>query len=897
MARPRQPLPERAVRLVGTTLNNKYQIKGVLGCGGMATVYLGVHRNGNKVAIKLLREELSLREDIRARFVREGYVANAVGHPGAVRILDDDIAESGAAFLVMELLEGETLSERRRRLGGRRPCREVLALGHQLLDVLTAAHARGIVHRDIKPENLFLTTSRTLKVLDFGIARILDDPSGASATMTGTRLGTPAFMPPEQALGRAKEVDGRSDIWSSGATLFTLLSGETVHLGETPEEIAIRSATQPARSLAGALPDVPPAVAALVDRALAFSRDERWQNARAMQEALEHAYEELYGEPVDPSAIAMLPEPLERITPVETPRSSVATENADTPVAPTEQPTGTTLELTPPETRDSISPAPPSEPAPPPRRIKRSTLLAFGLGLVSLLGGLGLWAADSRERPASPPPVAKGCTQNRACVAENGGHPAICRKDDGVCVPLETSDCKVLAEPGDIENDATVWIGAMFPFRHPNPTHYGPRSANAVNLARIDFAETTGGLPPLGPDKAKRPIAVVLCDDQEHAHRVARHLVNEVRVPAILGFARSKEVLELSQELFLPKRVFALAANTASTIRDIPRAAKGEPRLVWRVTTSVDVAAPAVSELLHQRIEPELHGSPGLLGPSQPIRLAVVRANGAAGQDFADLLVSRLQWNGRSVVENGDNFRQIIASGRVVDDLADNSDLAENRRIAAEIAVYQPHIVISASSEGRFIPATEEAWPARARFRPRYLLPIGTFPPDLMMLVRKTPELRRRILAINTLDNTEVNDKYLVHYNERFSPPMGNNSFTNAPYDAFYVFAYAAASLGDRPITGLSLASSIPRLLPPGEPIDVGPGGIYPAFYALASGKNIDLQGSMTTLDFDLETGDAAVDTAIFCLVDAPADKPLVVESGLVFRARSGKLEGTYHCP
>ena len=302
-----RPLEQRAWARVGTSIRGKYRIVRVLGIGGMATVYAAEHRNGHRVAIKMLHPELSLRSDISARFLREGYVSNRVRHAGAVRVLDDDTAEDGAAFLVMELLDGETLWSMCRRSGGRLPCRDVLALGHQLLDVLAAAHAAGVVHRDIKPENLFLTTERVVKVLDFGIARIEDD--GARATATGARLGTPAFMPPELALGRTAEIDARTDLWSTGATLFQLLSGRIVHEAPAAAEIIVRAATVAARSLATVAPDVPAPVVALVDRALAFARDDRWVSARAMAQAIEEAYAVSYGAPIAPTSLTVLPEP------------------------------------------------------------------------------------------------------------------------------------------------------------------------------------------------------------------------------------------------------------------------------------------------------------------------------------------------------------------------------------------------------------------------------------------------------------------------------------------------------------------------------------------------------------------------------------------------------------
>ena len=279
-------LAARARLRVGTTVKGKYRIDGVLGVGGTAAVYAATHRNRNRVAVKVLHRELALDAALRARFVREGYVANTVEHRGTVRVLDDDVNDDGSVFLVMELLEGETIGARWERCGRVLGAKEVATITRDLLDVLAAAHAKGIVHRDLKPENLFLTSDGTLKVLDFGIARLRE--ASPSATRTGFVMGTPAFMPPEQALGRAREVDVLSDIWAAGATAFALLSGRYVHEGETSEEVLIFAATKPAPRVAVIAPSVPPELAEIVDRALAFEKRDRWPSARAMQQALSH---------------------------------------------------------------------------------------------------------------------------------------------------------------------------------------------------------------------------------------------------------------------------------------------------------------------------------------------------------------------------------------------------------------------------------------------------------------------------------------------------------------------------------------------------------------------------------------------------------------------------------
>jgi serine/threonine protein kinase len=289
------PVLHRAQARLGVTLRDKWRLDVLLGVGGAAAVYAATHRNGSRVAVKILHPEMSTNAFVRERFLWEGYVANAVGHEGVVKVIDDDTAEDGSLFLVTELLDGETLEQRRVRLGGRIAQDQVLLVADQLLDVLAAAHAKGVVHRDIKPENLFLTGAGQVKVLDFGIARLREVSTEASLTQTDALVGTPAYMAPEQARGLSDDVDARSDLWSCGAMMFSLLSGRSVHEGHTVNEQIVNAMTQSAPPLASVAPDVGAAVARVVDRALAFSKEMRWRDAGRMQEAVRNAYIELHG--------------------------------------------------------------------------------------------------------------------------------------------------------------------------------------------------------------------------------------------------------------------------------------------------------------------------------------------------------------------------------------------------------------------------------------------------------------------------------------------------------------------------------------------------------------------------------------------------------------------------
>jgi serine/threonine protein kinase len=300
---------KRAAARVGRSIKDKWTLDRLIGVGGMAAVYAATHRNKKQAAIKMLHPELSLDPVVRDRFLREGYASNSVGHSGAVRVDDDDVAEDGCAYIVMELLDGETVEQRWQRKNYRLPPEEVLSLMDQLLDTLNHAHEKGIVHRDIKPENLFLTRDGAVKVLDFGIARLHELTGLVTSTQTGNTMGTPAFMAPEQARARWEDVDARTDLWAVGATMFTLLTGQFVHEGETVNETLAMAVTQPARSLSSLRPDLHPALIALVDRALAYDKAKRWPDATTMQEALRHVYLELQG--VDVSVAPQLEVPIE----------------------------------------------------------------------------------------------------------------------------------------------------------------------------------------------------------------------------------------------------------------------------------------------------------------------------------------------------------------------------------------------------------------------------------------------------------------------------------------------------------------------------------------------------------------------------------------------------------
>jgi serine/threonine protein kinase len=225
--------------MIGQTVGN-YRILKLLGEGGMGAVYLAEHPGiGRKAAVKVLHPGLAQNQEVVTRFFNEARAANAVRHPGIVEIFDFGTLASGATYIIMEFLEGESLAARIRRVG-RLGIGEAVDLASQTADALGAAHGKGIVHRDLKPDNLFLIPDshapgrEAVKVLDFGIAKLsLDASSGSGSvkTRTGTIMGTPVYMSPEQCRG-TKEVDHRTDIYALGVILYEMVCGEPPFVSE-----------------------------------------------------------------------------------------------------------------------------------------------------------------------------------------------------------------------------------------------------------------------------------------------------------------------------------------------------------------------------------------------------------------------------------------------------------------------------------------------------------------------------------------------------------------------------------------------------------------------------------------------------------------------------------------
>jgi eukaryotic-like serine/threonine-protein kinase len=285
------PPPPKVDPYIGVTIDGRYKVESVLGEGGMGVVYAGRHKVIDKrVAIKVLRGDLSRDKEMTDRFLTEARAASSIGHPNIVDVSDFGTLPDGSAYFVMEFLEGKSLAA----VTGEQtpmPTKRLLHIGRQVADALEAAHQKGIIHRDLKPDNIFLGARGSekdfVKILDFGIAKVAT--SGTKLTRAGTVFGTPHYMSPEQAAGAP--VDHRTDIYALGVMLYEMAAGKvpfdadnymgilTQHMYKAP--VPIRALMPPVGE------DVPPGLEAIILKALSKKPEQRYSSMADIAEDLE----------------------------------------------------------------------------------------------------------------------------------------------------------------------------------------------------------------------------------------------------------------------------------------------------------------------------------------------------------------------------------------------------------------------------------------------------------------------------------------------------------------------------------------------------------------------------------------------------------------------------------
>ena len=363
---------------IGRSLGGRYQIEELLGEGGMSSVYKATDPNLRRtVAVKLIHSHLSKDPDFVSRFEEEAAAVAQLKHPNVIQVFDFD-HDAGTYYMVLEYVPGQTLQERLKELaaaGKRLTAKETIGIASGISDALHYAHGRGMIHRDVKPANIILNDRGQPILMDFGIAKII---GGKVHTVTGSIIGTAMYMSPEQASGEA--ADARADIYSLGVVLFEMIGGRPPFEGDSAMTILMKHVNDPVPDVKDLNPDTPPALKAVIDKALEKAPDTRFQTAAEMTAALTEAL----------ARPQVVPATLLEATSLEGEPVQLARTVVEEPLPVEERPGATLLD----------------EPAPAAGAKKRSPLVVVG----GVIGGLLLLAiagialtSQSEDAPADAP--------------------------------------------------------------------------------------------------------------------------------------------------------------------------------------------------------------------------------------------------------------------------------------------------------------------------------------------------------------------------------------------------------------------------------------------------------------------------------------------------------------
>jgi hypothetical protein len=355
-----------------------------------------------------------------------------------------------------------------------------------------------------------------------------------------------------------------------------------------------------------------------------------------------------------------------------------------------------------------------------------------------------------------------------------------------------------------------------------------------------------------------------------------------VHVPAVLlGVTSADEIVEIVSNVFTPARVVSiLPLTTVAYATALPQGPAG--RLVWRTTFSSEQLIAPVAAFVEQVVEPEARRR----APQRNVRVAYVHPKNVSGRMVSDRLTSVLRFNGKSVVDNGDDFREVSF----------DDDDAGRAAALERLASFLPTAVIVYPMRSReaardLVEALEAEWPPTAP-RPTYVFLAG-IPGVLEEFVASSAGRRSRFFGTDLSANGVAYADFTRHYVETFPDTWAPSTI----YDGFYALAYAVHALGDATVTGPSIAGAFGRLRGPGKTFTVGPHAIFAAYAELRAGANIDLEGASSHLELDPATGESTYDIAFLCM--APLDRdagPLEGESGVVFRVSDKRLRGTPSC-
>ncbi len=782
-----------------------------LGRGGVAIVHLARRRvDGERVAVKRLRPELARNVGVRRMFVAEARITACVNHPNVVRVLASGFDAKGVPWIEMEWAAGVSLQTIMDAAPLPRPL--FLWVVGQVLLGLEAAHgardAEGtplhIVHRDVSPHNVLIAQDGSVKVLDFGIAKIRDSQA---ETTTGAIKGKVTYMAPEQVA--QEPVDGRTDVFAVGVIVYQGLTQQRFWRGVPEPEIL-------ARLLRKDLPrvgdDVDAELRPLLAQALAADPNDRFASAEAMRCALNQAGE--HARDVAAHLREFFADELR--------------EQQETSVAAV-----------------SSAPAPSMVSG---ARARRWPPWSFAAGLVALGGVAAVVARVSGDAPSAPSPSVVGTPARVGCEA--CGSEQMCARD-GACVSRVTNGCTLHIPEGAPTGDP-VYLGSLFPLTGPDADAYGRSNARGAELAVREINRYAGGVPAGGG--ARRPLALLSCDDNgPEAEARARFLAD--RVAGVVGFRSSDEALRFSRDIFLPAGVLVISALNASPL--LSQLPAGTPRRFYRTAPSATAFAEPLARIVHDMLAPSVRAR----RPPKPILRVVILRNGdATGVAYADA-VMRAMGNApgievRELGLGGD------ASQRPEGRTALETALATLRATPPDIVVGLGDGLFRS-----VIAPLEASLHGSEAERPLYLGATPWEEDGFASFVLRQPARRKRFYSVSWPTAHRAMGSFIERYREAFGEALIPSTASPAPYDSVYLLAYLSAATGGGRVDGTALAAKVGRVLPSPGAVEraVGPASVLTDLNLLAGGGSVDLQGVVTRFDFDAGTGDSPVDAILQC--------------------------------
>jgi len=511
--------------------------------------------------------------------------------------------------------------------------------------------------------------------------------------------------------------------------------------------------------------------------------------------------------------------------------------------------------------------------------------------------GLGLFASTAAFVPAcasvldtssykiSDDNANAECTVNADCSDKGDNY--ICRKSDGQCVSLVESDCSRVV--GDYQNDNAIIFGSLLPNAGPDQSSGLPLQ-NAIELAIDDF-RSVGSVAPAPGMSERRPLVLVECNDggnEETALRGARHLVETVGVPAIIGAAYSGITISVATQVTIPGETL-LISPSATSVAITTLADNG---LVWRTSPS-DVIQADASVALFPLIEEQLKEQNSI----SRVKVAIAHKGDAYGSGLAQALTQKLVINDALAIDAANEpYFKVVNYG----DPDDEARQPDYPAVVSSIVDMAPNAVFlfgTTETVTELLSGIEAQW--KNGSRPFYIMADGSVISDLATYLEQndpTDDVRKRILGTAPGTTSQSFRSFRVLYQSKINDGTSADTAGAAnAYDALYNLAYAAVAIGDKPLTGLNLKDGFAKLVPPGAALDVGAQQINSAFQTLSAGESIDFNGASGPLDYDLTTGEAVSDIQIWCVASVDGRPSVGYQSTIYYDSVAQALQGTWN--